>query len=238
MKVASLLSGGKDSVLALHVAWERGYEVTDAILVRPPEESPMFHVPNLHVVPLQARSMGIPLTEVEAEGEDGEAQAEAVGEALEDLDVDALVTGAVASDYQRTRIERVGHDHGVKTFSPLWHKSGRAILEAVTGSSIVARVTAVSADGFREGWLGRRITPQTIEHLEHLEEGFGVHVAGEGGEYETTVVDAPLFRRKVMVKNAVPEWESEHRGTWRIQHAELGRERERGVSPVGREIEA
>ncbi len=235
MRCAALLSGGKDSVLALHVAHERGYDITHAVTMVPEaDDSWMFHVPNLHVVPLQAESMEIPLVEVPTSGE-AESEVDDLEEALAELDVDAVVSGAVASEYQRTRIERVGHRLGLKTFTPLWHKSGEAILGTLIDARYEVRIIAVAADGFREEWLGRRITPATVEHLEILRKRNGIHIAGEGGEYETLVLDAPLFARRIAVEQATPLWERDH-GVWHVELASLGEERERRRRSLGRDL--
>jgi len=31
---------------------------------------------------------------------------------------------------------------------------------------------------------------------------YGVHIAGEGGEYETFVIDAPIFKKKLIIEKS------------------------------------
>src|SRR4030067_3451465 len=74
VRLASLYSGGKDSTYALHVSEQRGWEVSHLVSILPADPGSMlYHVPNLHVVPLLAEAMGIPLVQERAgEGEDAE----------------------------------------------------------------------------------------------------------------------------------------------------------------------
>jgi len=59
VRVAALLSGGKDSCYAVHVTEQWGWDVSHVVTVQPAgEDSMMFHWPNIHVTPLVARAMG------------------------------------------------------------------------------------------------------------------------------------------------------------------------------------
>src|SRR3990172_6383048 len=104
MRVAALFSGGKDSTYAAYVAMQRGWEVTHVVTIHPKDpESMMFHVPNLHLTPLQAEAMGILLVAGDAEpGEEGAGGG--LKRALSGLAVDGVVVGAIASDYQHSRV--------------------------------------------------------------------------------------------------------------------------------------
>ena len=62
MRLAALFSGGKDSTYAIHLAQQRGWEVSRLVSILPQDPASMlYHVPNLHLVPLLAEAMGIPL---------------------------------------------------------------------------------------------------------------------------------------------------------------------------------
>jgi uncharacterized protein (TIGR00290 family) len=143
---------------------------------------------------------------VETSGEEGRELGE-LETALADLKaregIEGFVAGAVASEYQRTRLEGVGHRTGLKSFTPLWHKRGEAILATITRGGWDVRLGAVSAEGLGERHLGRRF-----------------HVAGEGGEYESAVLDAPFFGARVEVRRAETRW-ARDRGEWAILEAGL-----------------
>ncbi len=220
MKVAALVSGGKDSTLALWVAQNHGWDVTHVVTVRPKAaDSWMFHVPNTDLAPLIAQSVGATLVIVETAGEK-ERELDDLERALSDLPIDGFVSGAVASEYQRTRLERIGHRTGLKSFSPLWHKSPHAIVRMIAQPGWDVRIAATAAEGLTESWLGRRLDLDALADLDRLRERYGVHVGGEGGEYETVTLDAPCYRQRIEVLEAEPVWRRDG-GVWHIKRARL-----------------
>ena len=220
MKVAALFSGGKDSTYAAHVAAERGWDVASLITVVPQDpESMMFHVPNLHLTPLLAEAIGSPLVqERAAPGEEGEL--DALARAIRRSGADAVVVGAIASDYQHSRVNRVCHGLGVRVFAPLWRRNPRGLLQDYLDSGMDVRFVACAAEGLTPEWLGRPLDAAAAGDLLRLQERRGVHPCGEGGEFETLVVQAPWFRKRLVIDESVPEWRGSA-GHLRIVRAHL-----------------
>ncbi len=192
MRLAALHSGGKDSTLAVHLAEQMGHEVVRLVTMLPEDpDSWLFHTPNLHVLPLLAESMGKPLTQQRSrEGEEGEM--EALWEALSSLDVDGVLIGAVASDYQWDRVNGVCEELELPLICPLWRKSPLLVMEELLSSGVEAIIVAVAAEGLDGSWLGRRLDEEALRDLLELEKKHGVSITGEGGEYESLTLDSPL----------------------------------------------
>ncbi len=218
MRFATLISGGKDSTLAHHLALEHGFDPAAGIVITPQgDDSHMFHLPNLHLARAQVHALG--LKEIHVEAPQGqEIELEALHEAFQNArkaGAETIVTGAVASEYQRTRIEHAAHQHDLKTHTPLWHKPPERILDELVHDAWEVRFSAVSADGMDETWLGRRFDLDARDELLQLNERYGVHPIGEGGEYETVVLDAPAFQKRIHVDQAESTWNRD-RGQWRV----------------------
>ena len=226
MKVAVLFSGGKDSCLALWYAVHRGWDVVTLISVHPENrDSWMFHYPSIALTRLQAQSMDLPLVIVDSLGEK-DREVEDLTACLVDmkelLGVEAIVSGAVASEYQRTRIDSICNRIGLRSFTPLWLKDPELLLRLQIELGFEIVITAVMAQGFSESWLGRRLDLGCLQDLLHLNEKYGVHISGEGGEYETFVTFSPLFKSKIMILKTSREWNAEsHRGILNIESARL-----------------
>jgi len=193
VRLAALFSGGKDSTFAIQLMEMQGHNVTHLISILPKDRySWLFHTPNLHLVPEMARVMGKELVTEESSGtEKGDLLA--LRKALSDLGVEGVVTGALASDYQWDRINGVCQDLGLPVYSPLWRKDQRVLMEDMISSGLEAMIVVVSAEGLDASWLGRLIDQEALEELGHLASRFGFNVSGEGGEFETLVLDSPIF---------------------------------------------
>lgn len=231
--MACLVSGGKDSIAAACVVWQWGWRIDSFVTVLPEERNPeLFHHPNARWVRLQAEAAGVPWRAHELpQGADESAGLEA---ALRGLSVDGIVSGALASEYQRTRFERVCHGLGLRTFAPLWHHEPHQHLQNVRSLGIRARLAHVAAEGLGREWLGRELDEAAIAVLARVSLRSRLNVAGEGGEYETFVTDAPLFRQSIRVTASRVDWRRDE-GTWVIDGAELA-PRPAGspsVSPAG-----
>lgn len=233
MRFASLLSGGKDSCLAHHVACQWGWEPVAGIVIRPEDEaSHMFHLPNIDLACGQVRALGLELIEVRApEGKETELSALDVAfqRARDEHGVETIVSGAMASEYQRVRIERAAHRLELKTHTPIWHKDPVEILGTLIQARYDVRFTAVAAWGMDETWLGRRLDQHALEDLLDLQDRYRVHPGGEGGEYETVVLDAPFFDQRIEVTEAEAWYERDH-GRWRVTGFELV---DRPADPAG-----
>ncbi|HEX9816170.1 MAG TPA: diphthine--ammonia ligase [Candidatus Thermoplasmatota archaeon] len=219
MRVACLVSGGKDSILAAQVVRDSGWELDSFLTLLPDAEAPMlFHKPNAQWVRLQAEAVGVPwLTERVVDDAD---ESPALSRLFGRLQVDGIVTGALASEYQRTRFERVAHQHRLKTFSPLWHHDPTQHLRDVRGCGLKVRFVHTAADGLDARWLGRDLDEAATKDLEALSISHRINVAGEGGEYETFTQDAPLFSAKIDIQAGHPETSRDH-GTYVIDEAAL-----------------
>ncbi len=218
MRCVALLSGGKDSVAAVEVAAGHGWEVVAGVRMRPAEDdSFMFHTPNLDVVEGVAQCLEIPLHTATATA-DPEAEVDDLRKALADAcsryDADAIISGALASDYQRVRIDGIGHDLGVKTFAPLWHKEPEAYMQSLVGGGYEMRFSRVACDGMGPEWAGRPLDEAALNHLREIRSR--PHLAGEGGEYETLVLDAPHFSSRIVVDAHGVE-ATASRATWHVQ---------------------
>lgn len=218
MKCVALLSGGKDSVAAIEVAQQHGWQIDVALRMVPAEDDAwMFHTPNLDVVEGIADCMGIPLVTASArpDPEDEVADLEtALRSIQEEHGVEAVVSGALASDYQRTRIERIGHRLGLKTFTPLWHKPSAAYVQGLFASGYDLRFSRVACDGMGSEWAGAALDAQALTHLRSISSR--PDVAGEGGEFETLVLDAPHFHKRIVIDDADIE-ATASRATWHVR---------------------
>lgn len=220
LRVASLVSGGKDSLFASFVALQRGWDVTHYVTIEPQGDHPyLYHKPNVAWVELQARCAGVPFVRATAPVEP-ERELEGLRNALSGLDVDGVTSGALASEYQRVRIDRICHELGLRSFAPLWHHDRLAHLRDLVSAGIQAVFVHVSAAGMEKDWLGRRLDSASVADLARLHETHGVDPAGEGGEYETFVLDAPQFSQSVQIDESEAFWRRDS-GTLTIRKARL-----------------
>ncbi|MEM0094333.1 MAG: TIGR00289 family protein [Candidatus Micrarchaeaceae archaeon] len=216
---AALFSGGKDSTLAIHKAFSLGIKV-DLLITMVPQnpESYMFHFPNLEFTKLQAEAMGIKQFFASTSG-NKEEELDDLERALRESGASSIITGAIASEYQASRVNAIAKKLGIEHIAPLWHMDQMEELEEVA-RNFDAIITAVSAEGFTESFLGKKIDNEMVAKIKALGRRYGVNAAFEGGEAETFVLDAPLFKRRIIVKKAEIKWHA-NSGIYIIKEAEL-----------------
>jgi len=232
----SLFSGGKDSSWALYRAIEDGLDVQRLVTVHPSGDSYMYHIPATSLASLAAESIGIELVDVEPDdfaaesavdsGQQGDDELEPLEAALaalaDDLDggIAGVTAGAVESEYQTSRIQAMCDRLGAELYAPLWQEDPRDLADAMLAAGFEIRIIQVAAYGLDESWLGRTIDEDALAELEQLNEEYGVHILGEGGEFETLVTDGPHMDRPIRL-DFETEWDGD-RGAVRIDDAWLG----------------
>src|SRR5437867_7213273 len=180
VRIAALFSGGTDSTYAAYVAVQRGWELTHLLSVIPEDrDSMLFHVPNLSMTALLAQAMHRPLlTEAAKAGEAGEL--DALRRIFHRIDADGVVVGAIASDYQHDRVNRIAEELGLRVFAPWWRHDPHRLLRDYLAYGFEIVFSSVSAEGLDASWLGRLWDNQTIEALLRLERSRGIHPCGAG----------------------------------------------------------
>ena len=169
----------------------------------------MFHFPNVRWTRIQAEAMGLPHRTIEAGRDELLNLREGLGKIGEELGIEAVVTGAVASDYQKSRIDQICDTLGLKSFAPLWRKDPRVLVNDLRSSGFKIILSGVGAAGLDESWLGKELTDDRWSTLEKLSKKHGIHLTGEGGEYETFVFDAPHFKDRVSIKKTHNKWDGQ-----------------------------
>ncbi len=220
MRLASLLSGGKDSVLSIQRALKGGHDVAYAVTVFPErDDSYMFHVPNLWLTTMQAESMGILHVRRASKGVK-ERELEDLREALRPLEIDGVLVGAIGSRYQFTRVSRICDDLGIDVLAPLWGADPEALYGEMLGAGYKVMIVGVYADGLGPEWLGRIIDVDAVEELRRVQAERGIGLSFEGGEAETLVLDCPIFSRRIVIDSAEVSWKT-CRGEYIVNRAHL-----------------
>lgn len=223
MRLGVLFSGGKDSTLALHLAAEREAVVCLITVISKNKESYMFHTPNIGITALQAEALGLPLVSVVTEGQKEAELADleqAIAEAKNKFRIEGVVTGAVESVYQASRIQCICNKLDIWCFNPLWKYDQRALLKMLIVKNFMVIISGVFAFPLDESWLGKQIDGEVIARLVELQSKYGISPSGEGGEIETTVLDAPLFNKRIKVVDYAIEAQG-NSGVLMIKQAQL-----------------
>jgi len=223
MKLGILFSGGKDSYLAMHLASE-DHEISCLLTMKSSnQDSWMFHTPAITWTNLQAESMGIPQIIQETEGiQDDELDDlfTLIKKAKEEFSIQGIVTGALASTYQSTRIQKICNKLNLWCFNPLWQLSQEKLLKKLQTHNISSIITGVAAEPFDESWLGKEIDSSTVNELLLYSKKYRINPAGEGGEFESLVINAPMFSKKLEILSSKIHY-SNFSGRLEIIEAEL-----------------
>lgn len=223
MQLGALVSGGKDSLFACYRAMQKEHVACLITVVSENPESYMFHTPNVRLVELQAEAAALPLVQVETGGEKEAELADlkrAIEIAQEEHGIEGIVSGAILSVYQATRIQRICHGLDLWCFNPLWHADPEAYMEDLIAAGFSARIAGVYSYPFDASWLGRCIDAQALSELKGIAKKHRITLTGEGGEYETFVLDAPFFKKRIEILSAEKTY-CNYNGLYRIGEARL-----------------
>tara|TARA_Y100000034_G_scaffold127479_1_gene180311 strand:+ start:680 stop:1336 length:657 start_codon:yes stop_codon:yes gene_type:complete len=211
MRAAVLFSGGKDSTFALFKEI-KNHEIKCLISLFPERsDSYMFHYPNIELVKHQAKELNLPLITQKTKGEKEEELKDleiAIKKAIEEYKIEALISGALASNYQKSRIEKLCGKLNIKSIAPLWHINPEDYLNQLIKNKFEVIITGIAADGLNETFLGRKIDNKLIQNFKKL----NIHLGAEGGEYETFVLNCPLFNKKLEIKESKKIMENKNTG--------------------------
>ncbi|MBE6508780.1 MAG: TIGR00289 family protein [Methanobrevibacter sp.] len=223
MDVAILFSGGKDSTMALYNALQSDENVRFLLSMKSRnDESYMFHVPNIHLTDLLSQALDIPILSVETDGikEEELKDLKAAFTDLKNSGVEAIYTGALYSVYQKSRIEKLADEVGLKVVSPYWHVDELEYMRSIVSLGFEIIICGVAAWGLDESWLGRVIDDEVIDELVRLNEKYQVNIAFEGGEAETLAIDGPIFKKRINILKYKKEWDVDS-GVFIIEDAVL-----------------
>ncbi|XP_016490242.2 LOW QUALITY PROTEIN: diphthine--ammonia ligase [Nicotiana tabacum] len=215
MKVVALVSGGKDSCFAMMKCIQYGHEIVALANLIPADDatdeldSYMYQTVGHQIVVSYAKCMGLPLFRRRIQGSTRHHDLSyrmTPGDEVEDMfillnevkrqipSVAAVSSGAIASDYQRLRVESVCSRLGLVSLAYLWKQDQSFLLQEMIRSGIIAIIVKVAAIGLDPSkHLGKELV-YLESHLHKLKELYGINVCGEGGEYESLTLDCPLFK--------------------------------------------
>ena len=204
MKVGILFSGGKDSTYAAYLAKKLGYDLSCLITIYSKNKgSYMFHTPSIKKTEEQAKLMKIPIITWETEGKKEEELKDlekAIRIAIKEHKIEGIVTGAIQSVYQSVRIQKICNRLNIECFNPLWQRNENEYLRELINENFKIIITGVFAYPLNEKWLGREIDDKFVDEIENLNKKYKISIIGEGGEFETLVVNCPLFKKSLGIK--------------------------------------
>ncbi|XP_058018154.1 diphthine--ammonia ligase isoform X4 [Ahaetulla prasina] len=224
MKVVALISGGKDSSYNMMHCVAAGHQIVALANLRPTEDkegfdeldSYMYQTVGHQAIELYAEAMGLPLYRHTIKGTSintGSIYTKRDGDEVEDLyqllklvkdkeGVEAVSVGAILSDYQRVRVENVCKRLALQPLAYLWRQNQDTLLREIISLKVQAIIIKVAAIGLDpDKHLGKTLD-EMEPYLLKLSQKYGVHICGEGGEYETFTLDCPLFKKKIVVDSS------------------------------------
>ncbi len=225
MRLGVLFTGGKDSTYSMFLASKEN-EISCLINADSEnKDSYMFHTVGSALLDRQAEALGIPLERFHTKGEKEKELGDLTAflkKMKEKYGLDGIVSGAIASQYQKSRVDKICEELGIASIAPIWGINQEVYLRTLLKSNFKVIIIKVAADGLGKDWLGRMLDESAVTELVKLNKKFGINVSGEGGEYESLVIDCPIFAKKIEVGSSAKMWdEKDKTGYLEIQNAVL-----------------
>jgi len=196
-KFIASFSGGKDSVLALYKSMMVGEAIGLIVMMEEEGKRSRSHGMPPELIHAQAESIGLPLYTAAASWDDYENKFMVLLEHAKRQGAEVLVTGDLDVPTQDCWHDKVTQNAGLKLGMPLWGMNHyEAVKEFIDLGFKSALVTVNLSLGMREEDLGRILTYDYIKELQAR----GIDPCGEGGEFHTTVIDGPIFKHPIPVR--------------------------------------
>ena len=226
MKFVALVSGGKDSVYSIIKCQQYGHDLVVLANLMPPildlsmgiEEmhSYMYQTSASSIVPAIAECLNVPLIRQAIHGkslvqslEYENISSENEHDEVEDLfmllqrvlkqhpEVQGVSCGAIYSTYQRIRLESICKRLNLVPLTYLWQMDRRELLNEMLREELVAVLVKVSGAGLVPEKHLNKDLGSLLSTLEVLNRKYGLDLCGEGGEYESFVVDCKIYKKKI-----------------------------------------
>jgi diphthine-ammonia ligase len=220
MKLACLFSGGKDSTYALFKSLEEGHKVPCLISLHPfNDESLLYHYPNNILFKSISQAIEIPLIERCCINITKEHEINQLGlsikQAIDEFSIEGLIHGAISSKFQINIFKKICTDLNLKLYSPIWNIDPSKYYHQLFNSHFEILITRVAALGLDKVWLGKIIDKKNYEELKKNSQKFKFNITFEGGEAETMVLDCPIYKSRIKIKESEIQWDG-IRGTFEI----------------------
>ncbi|KAK7061844.1 Diphthine--ammonia ligase [Favolaschia claudopus] len=225
MKYVALLSGGKDSCYNLLHCKRNGHELVSAASLGPGPgkeeiDSYMYQTVGQDAIELVARALDVPLYRRVISGQALEQGSEygarshasgTTGDETEDMhallstvkahhpEIEGVSVGAILSNYQRVRVEHVCRRLSLTPLCYLWQRDQGELMAEMVEAGMESILIKVAGIGLTTKHLGNTLAQMqpTFIKLNNL---YGAHICGEGGEYETLTLDCPMFKQRIVLK--------------------------------------
>ncbi|MDO8628238.1 MAG: diphthine--ammonia ligase [Nanoarchaeota archaeon] len=199
MKVAVMFSGGKDSVFAVDHCLSKGWDIQYLLSVKPSRrDCYLFHYATVEHTPHLADALNCKQILVGCDVADPVEEAKIVRAIVAKNPVDAVVLGGVG--LQETQLRSVRDalfDLGVEVFAAHKDEDEEVLMRRMIADGYRVILTEIASDGLSEEWLGKELTLENFEKLKVLSQKFGFDLLGEGGYYNSLVIDGPIFTKRL-----------------------------------------
>lgn len=214
MNVAIMYSGGKDSNYAVKFAQDKGWNIKYLLSVKPTRtDCYLFHFATVEHTPLQAKALGLKHHLISCNVAEPKKEAEIVRKFVVDNEkVDAVILGGTG--LQATQIKSIQEalmPYGIEVFAAHSGEDHLEVLKMMISDGFEIMITQVASEGL-PNWLGKTINAGNIAQLEHDSVKYGFHVGGEGGYYDSFVVNAPTFKQRIELTGLKTVMEDQYSG--------------------------
>lgn len=220
LNICSLISGGKDSIYSIVLALKNGHTVTCLANLysqsKTESDSYMYQTVGSEAVEFVAEALDLPLYRKEITKKPVDLTLNYEEEAVRELDevedlyellleikakhpeINAVTSGAIASTYQKNRVEHICKRLGWESVAYLWGRDQKEIYQEMIDAGMHSILIKTACLGLDERHLGKEIK-DLKEYMFDLEEKYGVFVCGEGGEFESLTIDCPAYKKRIQV---------------------------------------
>jgi len=186
-------------------------------------EAYLWHYPTVEWTLLQAEAMGIPLILAKTDDIGSQIEANVLEDIFGKLKAEAILLGGVGLQATQIReVRKMAERFGKNVIVPHANMTSEQLLEEEINEGYDIRITDVAADGLGPEWLGKRLDFKTMIDLKYLSGKFGFDPLGEGGQYNSFVVDGPIFKKRIEFLDTQTVWDSKtSSGYLEVRDAEL-----------------
>lgn len=225
MNFAALFSGGKDSTFAISELIGKGHTLNCLIVIHPvSDESMLFHYPSTRLLRKISNVLDVPIIEVYCHSFDKETESNQLYSAIEkasySFPISGVSHGCISSNFQLQIIDKICRKLNLDLLSPLWHIDSEFYFNQLLKQRFEIIITRVAAGGLDKYWLGKTIDYSNYLTLRRLSKNFGFNITFEGGEAETLVLDCPIYKKRLVVKESSVFWDGV-RGIFEIAEVDL-----------------